>query len=400
MGLGGLARDESIHAPRQSHLPATGRTAGILRTGLLAAALLGLEGCATTHYYWQAVRGHLDLMSRRRPIPEVIADPATPPALRSRLATVIRLRQFAVTDLGLPDNGSYRSYAALGRPYVAWNVFAADPFSVTPREWCFPIAGCVVYRGYFARQDADAEAGVLRAQGDDVYVGGVPAYSTLGWFDDPVLSTFMHWPEVEIARLLFHELGHQMAYAPGDTAFNEAFATAVEEEGVRRWIAHDGRPALAQSWQVSQTHRRGFQQLVLAARADLAELYASDATPAAKRAGKAARLSRLQADYQTLKAEWGGFGGFDHWFGADVNNAQLASLAVYTQLVPAFLALLHEDGDDLPRFYRRVLALTHVDADARRQALELAIKNRPPDPPANPPEASAADSERGPARAP
>ena len=342
------------------------------RAWLTPVLALVLSGCSTTSYYWQAVRGHLDLMAARRPIPEVIADPATQAELRRRLERVQELRGYAVSALGLPDNGSYRSYAQLDRPFVIWNVFAAPALSVDPMQWCFPIAGCVVYRGYFHESDAKALAEELKRTGNDVYVGGVPAYSTLGWLDDPVLSTFIRWSEPELARLLFHELAHQIAYAPGDSAFNEAFATAVEEEGVRRWIAQAGRPELVQEWAEAQRHRKGFLQLVMQAREDLAQVYAGPASDAEKLAAKSARLAQLAQDYTRLKADWGGFAGYDRWFAKGVNNAQLASLAVYTAWVPAFQVMLHVDRDDLPAFYRRIRQLAGASAEARLAAMTAA----------------------------
>ena len=353
---------------------------GVGRPVTAAAFLaLALSGCSTTSYYWQAVRGHLDLMEARRPIAEVIADPATKPELRERLKREQALRSFAITDLGLPDNGSYRSYAALDRPFVIWNVFAAPALSVDPMQWCFPIAGCVVYRGYFHEADADAEAEQLRQAGNDVYVGGVPAYSTLGWMDDPVLSTFIRWQEPELARLLFHELAHQKAYAKGDSAFNEAFATAVEEEGVKRWIAHDGRPALMQQWAEAQRHRKGFLQLVTEAREDLAALYAGPLPDDAKRQAKAARLAQLTSDYAALKAGWGGFAGYDRWFAKGVNNAQMASVTVYTAWVPAFEVMLHDDHDDLPAFYAHIKRLAQGSAEERLAAMTAARARATPD---------------------
>ncbi|MDE3009424.1 MAG: aminopeptidase [Pseudomonadota bacterium] len=358
-------------------------------TGLLALCQL-LAGCGSTGYYWQALGGHLDLMRQRRPIDAVVADAATPADLRAILRQVQDMRRFAVDALALPDNGSYRSYVALDRPYVIWNVFAAPPLSTTPREWCFPIAGCVAYRGYFRRADADALAARLREDGDDSYVGGVPAYSTLGWMDDPVLSTYVRWPQPELARLLFHELSHQVAYAAGDTAFNEAFATAVEEEGVARWIAAQGRIDLQDRWQQSQQRRAGFLQLVLGVQQDLTALYASAASDADKRAGKLERLARMRQDYQARKAEWGGFAGYDHWFDEGVNNAQLASVAVYTALVPAFRVLLHEQDGDLPRFYAQVRRLAAASADARHAALQAALSRQPASAPAPGPTAASA----------
>ncbi len=344
-----------------------------------------LASCSTLRYYWQAADGQFDMMQRRRPIDALVADPSTSDSLRTRLLLVQRLRQFAIHDLGLPDNGSYRSYADLARPYVIWNVFAAPALSTSPQAWCFPIAGCVNYRGYFAESAAREQAALLQAQGMDVYVGGVPAYSTLGWLDDPVLNTFVHWPEVELARLLFHELGHQMAFAPGDTTFNESFATAVEDVGVARWIAHEQRPELQAAWAASQAHRQGFQRLVLTAQGDLAALYASPVDEDAKREGKTARLARLQTEFLALKAEWGGFPGFDRWFAQPVNNAQLASVAVYTAQVPAFRALLAQQHDNLPAFYRQVHRLAAADADTRDAALRAALCQDSANPKTSPP---------------
>lgn len=358
---------------------------------LLAGA--GLAGCTTTGYYWQAVSGHFDLMRRRRPIDQLLADPATPAELRERLRQVQAIRRYAVSGLGLPDNLSYTSYAALDRPFVIWNVFAAPPLATTPREWCFPVAGCVAYRGYFQREAAEAMARQLRENGDDTYVGGVPAYSTLGWMNDPVLSTFIHWPEPEIARLLFHELAHQVAYAGGDSAFNEAFATAVEEEGVARWIRHEDRPGLAAAWVAGQQHRLGFLALVEGAQHDLADLYASRADEHDKLAGKQARIARLRSDYQALKLSWGGWSGYDHWFVGDINNAQLASLAIYTAQVPAFGQLLAEQGGDLPRFYALVKKLAAAPQAQRSAAVAQALSRVPASvPPPDPAAASAAAS--------
>ncbi len=343
--------------------------AGMLRTALLLATVTSLAGCSTAGYYWQAARGQFDLMARRVPIRELLADPATPEPLRHQLRLATELREFASARLALPDNQSYRSYADLQRPYVIWNVFAAPRFDTAPDQWCFPVAGCVNYRGYFSEAAARAQAARLAAEGTDVYVGGVPAYSTLGWLNDPVLSSFVRWPELELARLIFHELGHQVAYAAGDTAFNESFATAVEEEGVQRWMEAHPERALQIDWQAAQTHRTQFVALVLNARSDLQGLYFAGLTPDETARDKQARLAQLLQDYAALRARWGGYAGYDHWFRQPVNNAQLASVALYTQGVPAFRALLHSEHDQLPAFYARVRALARMPADARTAAL-------------------------------
>jgi predicted aminopeptidase len=340
---------------------------------LLAAAagtVAAAGGCATFSYYGQAVRGHLDVMHRAQPIEARLADGTAPPELRAKLARVLEIREFASRELGLPDNGSYRAYADLGRPYVVWNVFAAPEFSVEPRPSCFPIVGCVSYRGYYGQSDADAFAAGLRAEGYDVFVYGVPAYSTLGWFDDPVLNTFVRYPDAELARLVFHELAHQLVYVKGDTMFNESFAVAVEEEGVKRWLARHGDERERAAYAAQGERRAEFVRLVLAYRARLEALYREPLPAEAKRAAKARLFAALEADYHALKAaRWGGWAGYDRWFERGVNNAQIASVATYEELVPAFRALLAREGGDMARFYAEVKVLANLDKPAREAAL-------------------------------
>lgn len=341
------------------------------RSTLLWFALLLplLGGCGTLRYYSQAVSGHLDLMRRSSPIAVRLHDDSVPAALKAKLQTVLRIRDFASHELALPDNGSYRSYADLGRQYALWNVFAAPEFSLEPVTSCFLLAGCVGYRGYFAQADAAAEGARLRALGYDVYVGGSPAYSTLGWFDDPVLSTFINYPEGELARLLFHELAHQLVYVKDDTQFNESFATAVEQTGVERWLAHAGDAGKRAAYQRSQEMRDAFLALMGKYRLALKEYYAEDWPVAVKRQGKARLFAEMDRDYRQLKASWGGFAGYDRWFTAQPNNATLASIALYTELVPAFRALLEREGGDLPRFYAAVKALAQLQPEQRMARL-------------------------------
>ncbi len=344
------------------------RAALLLAAAACVAAAVG--GCSTFSYYGQAVRGHLDVMHRAQPIEARLADGTTPPELRAKLARVLEIREFASRELGLPDNGSYRAYADLGRPYVVWNVFAAPEFSVEPRPSCFPIVGCVSYRGYYGEADADAFAAGLRAEGYDVFVYGVPAYSTLGWFDDPVLNTFVRYPDAELARLVFHELAHQLVYVKGDTTFNESFAVAVEEEGVKRWLARYGDERERAAYAVQRARRAEFIRLVLAYRAKLEALYREPLPPEAKRAAKARLLVELEADYRALRdGRWGGWGGYDRWFEKGVNNAQIASVATYEELVPAFRALLARAGGDMGRFYAAVKVLAKLDKAARDEQL-------------------------------
>jgi len=234
-----------------------------MRAIAIAGAVLLLAGCSavdTADYYWQGATGQLEILARAKPIPEAIAE-SPDVSLKQRLARVQEIRAYASRELGLPDNGSYTRYTDLGRQFVVWNVFAAPELSLSPMQWCFPIAGCVNYRGYFNEKDARDEAARLTAAGDDVWVSGVPAYSTLGYFDDPILSTFVRWPETEVARMVFHELAHQVVYVKDDTQFNESFAVTVEEAGVRRWLAAQGRPDLDAQFARAERLRATFRDL-------------------------------------------------------------------------------------------------------------------------------------------
>jgi predicted aminopeptidase len=307
---------------------------------LFSAVLLG--GCETLSYYGQAAGGQLALMARARPLEEVEADPA----LKARLGLAREIRDFASRELGLPDNGAYRSYADLGRPYALWNVVAAPEFSLAPVQSCFPIAGCVSYRGYYGKQAAERHASAQRAQGHDVVVYGVPAYSTLGWFDDPLLSTFIHYPEADLARLLFHELAHQVAYVKDDSAFNESFAVVVEREGLRRWLAARGTqpaPRFDPAPQIAEV------------RASLEALYRKRLAPQAMRERKRAALEALRPLMARMPA----------FEGQEPNNAFVASYATYTDLVPAFDSLLAATGGDLRRFYDRVRKLARLPRTER-----------------------------------
>lgn len=364
-----MIRDKSLKtraAGRTYHL------SPITRHAIAAAVLLLASGCTNLGYYWQSVNGQLDVWRRERPIEEVIADPSTAQALKNRLARVLEIRAFASRELGLPDNQSYRRYADLGRPFVVWNVFAAPEFSVQPEQWCFLFAGCVSYRGYFAREDAERFAAGLAAEGYDVFVGGVPAYSTLGWFADPVLNTVIHYADPRLARLLFHELSHQVVYVPGDTVFNESFAVAVEKEGVRRWLANRGSPQDKAGYETAVTRQEDFQRLAGTYQAKLKSLYRTRMAPEAMRARKKELFGEMEREYRGLKDRWGGFAGYDRWFAQKPNNALLASVGIYSRLVPAFEALLEREGRDLPRFYaavRELAALPKEEREARMRAL-------------------------------
>lgn len=327
-----------------------------------------LCGCAQLSYLVQAAHGQSVLLSAARPIDDWLADPQAELSLKNKLATAKTIRAFAVRELGLPDNASYTTYAALRRPFVLWNVVATPALSLKPKQWCFPVAGCVSYHGYYAQEQAQAEALALRAKGYDVQVAGVPAYSTLGWFKDPVISTFIHYPDAELARLIFHELAHQMAYAPGDSAFNESFATTVEQAGLQRWLDLHGDAGMRQSYAVYAARKRDFLALLLRHRQALEANYAGQVPNAEKLLRKAEIFQALQDEYQTLKQSWGGYAGYDRWFAEPLSNAHLAALATYHDFVPGFRALLQKDKD-FNRFYADVKALAQLDRNERHRRL-------------------------------
>jgi len=340
-----------------------------MRIAALLVALPCVAGCSSIEYYAQAVSGQFEVIWLASPIEERLQDTGTPPALREKLKRVLVIRDFASRDLGLPDNDSYRRYADLGRPFVLWNVFAAPEFSVMPVQSCFPVAGCVSYRGFYAEEAARKHADALAKEGDDVYVGGVTAYSTLGWFSDPVLSTFVNYPEPEVARILFHELAHQEVYVKGDTVFNESFAVAVEEEGLRRWLDREGTPALRAAYVDSRKRQAEFASLVLKYRTRLADFYANPLPAEEKRDGKRRLFAEMSEEYGVLKTSWGGYAGFDRLIARGLNNAFLVSISSYTELLPAFRALLAQEKGDLPAFYRAVRDLSTLDKAERDSAL-------------------------------
>ncbi len=351
-------------------------------TGLLAAtaasvAAVCLTGCANLGYYWQSVSGHVQLMHAARPVDDWLGDEATPAALKDRLALSQRMRSFATSELHLPDNASYRRYADLQRRAVVWNVVAAAPLSLTLKTWCFPVTGCVSYRGYFAEAEARAEAAQLAAQGLEVSVYGVPAYSTLGWMNwaggDPLLNTFIQYPEGELARLIFHELAHQVVYVKDDTVFNESFATAVERLGGMRWLASQAGEAARRDYAALDMRRQQFRALALATRRQLALIYAPNLDPTpdqtAQIASKSIAMQQFRDSYEKLKLTWGGFAGYDAWV-AQANNAAFGAQAAYDELVPGFEAVFAREAQDWPRFYDAVRRLSAVTKEERRKALQ------------------------------
>ena len=349
-----------------------------LASVLLLLASLPLAGCGTLGYYAQAMSGHIGLMSARVPVDELIADPETSAELRERLRVAQQAREFAVGELGLPDNGSYTRFVQLNREAVVWNVFAAPEFSLQAKTWCFPVAGCVVYRGYFSQERARKESDRYAADGFDTWVGGAAAYSTLGRFEDPLLSTMLYREDARLAGMLFHELAHQRLYAKGDSAFNEAFATAVEEEGVRRWLGRAGRNEELAAWRRLGERSQAFENLLGRTRARLQELYSSAMPETEMRAAKAAEFAQLKQEYQALRSSWDGWNGYDRWFDTPLNNARLIPSATYRRLLPAFNRLLREADGDLEAFYAACETLAELSQKMRDEELArlLALADR------------------------
>lgn len=344
---------------------------------MLVPCLLVLTGCADTRYYWQSVTGHLQLMQAARPIEQWLADSTTPLAVQQRLRLAQDIRRFAVTELHLPDNASYHRYADLQRRHVVWNVVAAPEFSLSLKTWCFPVAGCVGYRGYFSEADAQAEAQAQRAAGLEASVYGVPAYSTLGWMNwlggDPLLNTFIRYPDGEVARLLFHELSHQVLYVPDDTAFNESFATAVERLGAGLWLAQQAGPQARQAYAEFDARRQQFRALTRSTRDRLQQIYSVDGSQANAKKNQASlkhqAMQDFRAAYAELKATWGGYGGYDAWV-AQANNAAFGAQAAYDELVPGFEALFVRQARNWPAFYDAVKELADLPKSERQQQLK------------------------------
>jgi predicted aminopeptidase len=352
-----------------------------LRALLLAGTAAGLlASCSTLNYYSQAAQGQLELLSDSRPIDDWIADPGTSSKLRLRLETARQIRRYAVSEMSLPDNDSYKKYASLKRPYVLWNVVATPELSLRPLQWCFPVAGCVNYRGYYDKDAAMAYARELKADGNDVEVGGVPAYSTLGWFSDPLISTFINYPDAELARMIFHELAHQVVYVAGDSQFNESFASTVEEAGVERWMDRFGNQGMRDAYARYKSRKHDFLALLLKYRKALEQNYGVvDRSDNEKRAVKVRLFQELKDEYQVLKGNWGGYAGYDRFFEQPLSNAHLASIATYEDFVPAFRAMLRRDGS-FPRFYKSVTRLAEMDRADRHRILKALVPPLPPAP--------------------
>jgi predicted aminopeptidase len=332
--------------------------------------LLLVCACSDIGYYWHSTNGHLDLMSRRSYIEDILADEATDPHLRERLLQVQEIRHFSIERLDLPGNESYRSYVALQQPYVIQNLFAAPEFSTQLHRWCYPVIGCASYRGYYDEMRLQAYVAELRAEGLEVYVGSVPAYSTLGWFDDPVLSSFIDWPDYRLAGLLFHELTHQRIYIDDDTTFNESLASAVQQRGTELWLqARNDGEALREfsSW---LAYRNEVVTLIAVTRKQLGVLYAGEWDDSQKRERKARIFDEARHGHDQIAASHGIENGFRDWFAAQLNNAKIGSVSAYNSRVGAFVAILQVHGDDFASFYRYVEKLAKLERPARDLCLD------------------------------
>ncbi len=342
----------------------------VFKIVVLLFTLLGLNfACSTISYYSQSVGGHLSVWMKRRDMQSLINSASTKPKLKKRLRLVLKIRKFASQELGLPDNYSFKSYVNLKRKHVVWNVLAAPEFSVEPIKFCFPIVGCLSYKGYFAKKRAEKEALRLSYQGLDVTTGGVTAYSTLGWFSDPVLSTFVNWKEADLAGLIFHELAHQLIYLSGDTTFNESFASMIEIEGVKRWMKKQGTPKLSRKYFLAKKRDDEFMRLVLKTRDRLKILYKKKITIKQMRLDKQAVFKRMRKDYVEFKKRWMQYKGYDRFINTDLNNAKIAGASTYFEFIKSFQNLLKQQHNDLKKFYAEIFKFGKLSTDQRKLRL-------------------------------
>jgi len=359
--------------------------------GAALLATAATAGCSDTTYLLHAAKGHLDILQAARPVDDWLGEDGTPAALKQRLLLAQDIRRFAVSTLQLPDNASYHRYAQLARHSVVWNVVAAPAYSLTLKTWCFPVTGCVGYRGYFDEHEAQLEADTLRAQGLEASVYGVPAYSTLGWTNwlggDPLLSTFIHYPQGELARMIFHELAHQVLYVKDDTAFNESFATTVERLGSTAWLASQASPVAQAEYAVFDTRRQAFRALAARTRQKLMAIYAPNSSPSPDplqlEALKSAAYAEFRQSYAQLKESWGGYARYDAWV-AKANNAAFGALASYDDWVAAFEVVYSRHPGDWAAFYAAVKQLADLPRAERTLRLQQLNRAHPGGAPSGP----------------
>ncbi len=348
----------------------------MVRVFLIIGASLFIQGCTSLGYYWEKVQGQAEILNKQQPIQAVIENPKTTASVKAKLINVQQARKFASDVLLLPDNDSYRNYADIGRDYVVWTVVATPPYSIKPKEWCFLIVGCLSYRGYFSKQSAEDFAAKLKKQGMDVYVSGIKAYSTLGWFDDPLLNTMLYKSEAYRVGIIFHELAHQKIYVENDTAFNEAFATSVELEGIKAWFKHEAKQQKFKKYLISKKRDKVFKHLLKNSRTQLKKLYAENKTSQQLQVGKKSIFTQLQVDYTKFKHHWHGYTGYDKWMSQGLNNAHLALVATYNDWLPAFSHLFENTNRNYQLYYKKIKQLTELDKNQReKQLLKLMAKH-------------------------
>jgi predicted aminopeptidase len=326
-----------------------------------------LTACDSISYYAQAVQGQAAILLGREPIQRLLADPALDPRLREQLLVVESARDFAESELGLDAAGSFTTYIDPKRRHIVWNVFAAPWNSVDLISWCFPIAGCVAYRGYFSEQAAIRYANRLSTQGYDVFVGGVDAYSTLGWFKDPLPATVLRRSDPQLAGLIFHELSHQRIYVPGDTRFNESFASFVEQQGLRLWLHRQGHPEQFAGIVAALEAQQRFADFVIAYREQFRQLYAAAENNSAELETQKQRLfEQMRADWQQRPDA----DGYQAWFAGELNNARLATVGAYFDWVPAFEQIYADSGNNFEDFYQEAERLAMRPPQQRAAELE------------------------------
>jgi len=326
-----------------------------------------LPACSNLSYYIDAANGNFDLLNKAQPIDKILQQPDLDEKFRQQLITFQQARNFASQNLFLPDNDSYRSFSDLGRDYVVWNVVATSEFSIEPKKWCFLFIGCLNYRGYFEKHKVYTYADELKKQGLDVYVSGVSAYSTLGWFDDPIVSSMLYDNEARRVGIIFHELAHQIAYRKNSTTFNESFAMVVEDEGVQRWFKSHNKPALLNQYKEDKARRRQFHKMLVQTKNKLELLYSRSLSDTEKRQQKSHYFKQIKDDYIKLRQQWDGYSGYDQWMSQPLNNAHFVQVQTYFDLVPMFRAMLGQKNHDLQAFYNEVIKFSELPDDEFKQ---------------------------------
>lgn len=337
---------------------------------LIIGLSLVVQGCSSIGFYWEKIQGHAEILNAQQPIQEVIENPKTAASVRDKLINAQQARKFASEVLLLPDNDSYRNYVDIKRDYVVWTIVATPPYSIKPKEWCFLIVGCLSYRGYFSKQAAEEFAATLKDQGMDVYVSGAKAYSTLGWFDDPLLSTMLYKSEAYRVGIIFHELAHQQIYVENDTAFNEAFATSVELEGIKAWYTQTANQQKFKKHLIAKKRDKDFKTLLRNTRKELEILYAEKQQPKKWQTRKEIIFKQLHLSYKKFKRKWGNYTGYDKWMSQDLNNAHLALVATYNNWLPAFSKIFEKANRNYKVYYKEIERLTELDKTQREKQLQ------------------------------